>query len=87
MVSPAIAKPLGCLVTPTPERMSPNNQSSQLRKGAQHNRRAIKANTNPAVPTPLLFEDCCWIMIVCLLSPLFCPCGVWELVFSIVLKI
>ena len=56
MQSPAIAKPLGCLVTPIPDRIRPNNQRIPLRKGAQQNTRVTKANTNPAVPIPLLLE-------------------------------
>lgn len=51
-----MAKPFGRLKTPIAERTRPKNQRMKLRKGAQQNTRAIKANTNPAVPTPLLLE-------------------------------
>ena len=54
-----MAKPRGCLVTPTPDKIRPNSQRILLRIGAQTNTRAASANTNPAVPIPLLFEAGC----------------------------
>jgi|GEM_PF-211688 len=51
-----MAKPRGCLVTPTPDKIRPNSQRILLRIGAQTNTRAANANTNPATPIPLLFE-------------------------------
>ena len=69
--SPAMANPLGVLVTPTPERTSPKSQIIHPKTGTQPKNTAIKANTKPAVPIPLLLEEF-WIMMVGLFSLAVC---------------
>ncbi len=55
ITNPAIDKPFGVLNTPTKEKIKPNNQRIQPKKGIQPKNIAIMASTNPAVPIPLVF--------------------------------
>ena len=56
-IRPAIDKPLGCLNTPTNEKIKPSNHKIQLRTGTQHNTNPNKAKMKPAVPMPFFFTS------------------------------
>ena len=51
---PAMANPLGFLNTPTKEKITPNSQRNQPRKGIQPKNKATREIINPATPIPLL---------------------------------
>lgn len=63
--NPAIDKPFGVLNTPTKEKIKPNSQRIQPKKGIQPKNNAIMASTNPAVPIPLVFFTAGLTITVC----------------------
>lgn len=59
ITSPAIAKPLGFLVIPTPDRINPKAHNIQPKTGIYPKNKPNKAKTNPAIPIPLLLFSAC----------------------------
>lgn len=69
MISPAIDKPLGDLNTPIKLSNAPKNHNNHHKTGIHHKNNANKANTKPAVPTPLLHHA--FTYTTCVLPPSF----------------
>ena len=53
MIKPVTAKPRGLLNMPIKDSRSPRNQTTQPTPGSHDRIRAMRDNTNPAVPIPL----------------------------------
>ncbi len=67
MQSPAMDSPLGCLLMPMAEKMTPKTHSIQLKNGIHENTSPQSAMTKPATPMPFFWTGGAY-------TP---PCGAW----------